>query len=293
MLSLHTVHTGEGTWLCEIALWTQWWHRGQLAAQGAALYTYVDVAKFMRLVIETGGYSYMYLRTVGILMTAVMEDMMNGDAENDLSINEERQQEICERAFHFQQLARPVYWYAMHAPQGKFLTKDPWAEYGPSEIHQLEQDHATRIQDKFPDMGKGEQCNPKPSGQELRERAHHREDEFREASSPLPGLVALPFLESPFEGATSAFCRQELEAARIELTRQRSENMPKPAVEAKADCLRRSLMAPGGLRKALDATDAEGRVSRCLELARANKALLERLCLEQRESLLDPSESRS
>mmetsp|Transcript_59248 Transcript_59248/g.138747 ORF Transcript_59248/g.138747 Transcript_59248/m.138747 type:complete len:709 (-) Transcript_59248:61-2187(-) len=96
----------EGTWLCEIALWTQWWHRGQLAAQGAALYTYVDVAKFMRLVIETGGYSYMYLRTVGILMTAVMEDMMNGDAENDLSINEERQQEICERAFHFQQLAR-------------------------------------------------------------------------------------------------------------------------------------------------------------------------------------------
>ena len=27
-----------------------------------------------------------------------------------------------------------------------------------------------------------------------------------------------------------------------------------------------------GLRKALDATDAEGRVSRCLELARANKA---------------------
>ena len=26
---------------------------------GAALYTYVDVAKFMRLVIETGGYSYM------------------------------------------------------------------------------------------------------------------------------------------------------------------------------------------------------------------------------------------
>ena len=29
-----------------------------------------------------------YLRTVGILMTAVMEDMMNGDAENDLSINE-------------------------------------------------------------------------------------------------------------------------------------------------------------------------------------------------------------
>ncbi|CAE7209778.1 CngA, partial [Symbiodinium sp. CCMP2456] len=96
----------EGTWLCEIALWTQWWHRGQLSAQGAALYTYVDVAKFMRLVIETGGYSYMYLRTVGILMAAVMENMMNDDEENDLSINEERQEQICERAFHFQQLAR-------------------------------------------------------------------------------------------------------------------------------------------------------------------------------------------
>ena len=26
---------GEGTWLCEIAIWTQWWHRGQLSAQGA------------------------------------------------------------------------------------------------------------------------------------------------------------------------------------------------------------------------------------------------------------------
>lgn len=96
----------EGTWLCEIALWTQWWHRGQLAAQGAALYTYVDVAKFLRLVIETGGYSYMYLRTVGILMAAAMENMMNDDEENDLSINKERQEEICERAFHFQQLAR-------------------------------------------------------------------------------------------------------------------------------------------------------------------------------------------
>ena len=58
-------------------------------------------------------------------------------------------------------------------------------------------------------MGKGEQCNPKPSGQELRERAHHREDEFREASSPLPGLVALPFLESPFEGAVLPLAKLE------------------------------------------------------------------------------------
>lgn len=150
-------------------------------------------------------------------------------------------------------------------PDGFMLdpAKDPWAEHGPSEIQQLEEDHATRIQ-------------------ELRERAHHREEEVREAVTAKEAAQA-----------ELRRCKEELEAARIELTRQRSEDLPKPAVEAKADCLRRSLMASGGLRKALDATDAEGRVSRCLELARANKALLERLCLEQRESLLDPSELHS
>ncbi|CAE7577313.1 CngA [Symbiodinium natans] len=82
------MEVSEGTWLCEMALWVQWWHRGQLSAQGVCLYTFVDVAKFVRLVIETGGYSYMYLRTVGILMTAVMENMMSEDQENDLSIDE-------------------------------------------------------------------------------------------------------------------------------------------------------------------------------------------------------------
>ncbi|CAE7243574.1 unnamed protein product [Symbiodinium sp. KB8] len=96
--------------------------------------------------------------------------------------------------------------------------------------------------------------------EELRERAHHREEEVREAVTAKEAAQA-----------ELRRCKEELEAARIELTRQRSEDLPKPAVEAKADCLRRSLMASGGLRKALDATDAEGRVSRCLELARANK----------------------
>ena len=32
----------EGQWLCEIALWVHWWHRGQLSAQGATRSTRSD-----------------------------------------------------------------------------------------------------------------------------------------------------------------------------------------------------------------------------------------------------------
>ncbi|CAE7386172.1 CngA [Symbiodinium pilosum] len=359
------LNLGEGTWLCEIAIWTQWWHRGQLSAQGAALYTYADVGKFVRLVIETGGFCYLYLRTVGILMAAVMENMMSEDNENDLSIDEAkpprgnvtfklefsalhqaRQVAVCDRALHFQQFARVSLARAMrvrednetdvslkdlldanvtswpasaavmynqlgldlenawatyrsqclalraicrlvstddgspyfftisrpgfglacfitvatvqpaHANAARFTElqmKDPWAEYGPSEIEQLREDHAARIQ-------------------EMRERAQHREEEFREE------IAAAYSRESEADRAREAAeaqlrrCKEELAAARLELTRQRNDDAPKAAVEAKTDCIRRSLVASGGLRKALDATDAEGRVSRCLELAKANKA---------------------
>jgi len=148
--------------------------------------------------------------------------------------------------------------------------KDPWAEYGPSEIEQLREDHARRIQ-------------------ELRERAQNREEEIREAIEAAYGRESQAVRSEALAKAELRGCREELEAARAELSRQRNDEVIKPVVEAKSECLRRSLAAPGGLRMALDATDAEGRVSRCLELARANKALLESLCLEQRESLLEPS----
>ncbi|CAJ1356184.1 unnamed protein product [Effrenium voratum] len=79
----------EGQWLCEIALWVHWWHRGQLSAQGVALYAFVDGLKLARLATETGGFVYTYLRTFGILLTSFMEEMMFNFQGTDLSIEED------------------------------------------------------------------------------------------------------------------------------------------------------------------------------------------------------------
>lgn len=97
----------EGQWLCEISLFSQWWHRGTISAQGAALYAHVDAGKFVNLVTENGGYSYAFLRTFGILLTAHVEDLMASDQDTDM-VDQERVVELCARAKNFLQISKVV-----------------------------------------------------------------------------------------------------------------------------------------------------------------------------------------
>eukprot|EP00435_Cladocopium_sp_Y103_P054551 s628_g17.t1 len=97
----------EGQWLCEISLFSQWWHRGQLSAQGAALYAYLDATKFVHLVAENGGFAYMFLRTFGILLTAYVEDLMSTEMESDI-VEEESLRQLRDRATHFMQISKVV-----------------------------------------------------------------------------------------------------------------------------------------------------------------------------------------
>lgn len=97
----------EGQWLCEISLFSQWWHRGQLSAQGAALYAFLDATKFVHLVAENGGFAYMFLRTFGILLTAYVEDLMSTEMESDI-VEQESLRQLRDRAQHFMQISKVV-----------------------------------------------------------------------------------------------------------------------------------------------------------------------------------------
>eukprot|EP00434_Breviolum_minutum_P001325 symbB.v1.2.001166.t1/scaffold60.1/size581591/6 len=93
-----------GSWLCEISLFSNWWHRGQLSAQGAALYAFLDANKFIHLVTENGGSAYLFLRTFGILLTAYVEDLMSTELDSDI-LEEESLQQLCARARNFMQIS--------------------------------------------------------------------------------------------------------------------------------------------------------------------------------------------
>lgn len=97
----------EGQWLCEISLFSQWWHRGQLSAQGAALYAFLDATKFVHLVAENGGFAYMFLRTFGILLTAYVEELMSTEMESDI-VEQESLRQLRDRAQHFMQISKVV-----------------------------------------------------------------------------------------------------------------------------------------------------------------------------------------
>lgn len=112
--------------------------------------------------------------------------------------------------------------------------KDPWTEYGLTEVDELREEHQRHIED-------------------LRARMRDREQEMQATQQQLSLL------------------QEELRAAKAELARRNDK--PREVEESMGRNCQGELPVDRGLPE------------RLLELGKANKALLESLCLEQRESL--------
>jgi hypothetical protein len=93
------------TWLCEVALWGHWEHRGHLYAQVTSEYCTIDGHKFASLALSRGGPLHAYLKTVGVLLAGEIEALDESGGEvSDLSVNQELWADLAERAQRFLQM---------------------------------------------------------------------------------------------------------------------------------------------------------------------------------------------
>jgi len=163
------------------------------------------------------------------------------------------------------------------ADPGNFVVdaaKDPWAEHGPAEIEVLRQEHEQKLQ-------------------ELREKMRERDKEATICS-----------LKATAASAELVDVRQDLRNAQAQLERERQQRIDAEALLAAQDALRQSMTKPRASmipipevkekpvmpRKsvagsasisAIEESEANSRVGRCIEMAKASKALLESLYVEQ------------
>eukprot|EP00439_Symbiodinium_sp_Y106_P080098 s234_g18.t2 len=90
--SHHKPLTGEGHWLCELALWARWSHRGQLVADTTVRFLTLKPQSFATVAASEGGSFFAYLRSLGLLLIGYAE-------ENNMRITDLTLGEILIRAF--------------------------------------------------------------------------------------------------------------------------------------------------------------------------------------------------
>lgn len=91
----HKPLTGEGHWLCELALWARWSHRGQLVADSTVRFLTLKPQSFATVAASEGGSFFAYLRSLGLLLIGYAEVA----EENNMRITDLTLGEILIRAF--------------------------------------------------------------------------------------------------------------------------------------------------------------------------------------------------
>lgn len=96
----------EGTnWLCELALWAKWHHRGQLVAETTTRFMFLDPKSFATIAASEGGALHAYLRTLGLLLISHAEAMEEDEEVTDLTLGERIIRGMAKRSYGFLTLA--------------------------------------------------------------------------------------------------------------------------------------------------------------------------------------------
>lgn len=88
------------SWVCEVALWSSWHHRGRLSSECSSTYCTINGCKFADLALRRGGRVHQCLKVIGILIAGEIEDV-DADGLSDLSLGEEILSDISARSLLF------------------------------------------------------------------------------------------------------------------------------------------------------------------------------------------------
>ncbi|CAJ1383774.1 unnamed protein product [Effrenium voratum] len=96
-------------WLCELALWAKWHHRGQLVANTTTRFVTIDPKSFATIAASEGGPIFAYLRTLGLLLIGQAEvtEEQSEDGVTDLTLGDELVRNLASRASGFAQFTEP------------------------------------------------------------------------------------------------------------------------------------------------------------------------------------------
>lgn len=73
LLPEHGARLVEGQWLCQLALWASWRHRGQLVTESQSHFIVISCEKILRIAAQVGGPVTHHMRTVGVLLLGEAE----------------------------------------------------------------------------------------------------------------------------------------------------------------------------------------------------------------------------
>ncbi|CAE7030653.1 CngA [Symbiodinium natans] len=102
----HKSLSGEGHWLCELALWARWSHRGQLVADTTVRFLILNPQSFATVAASEGGSFFGYLRTLGLLLIGYAEVVEeNSQRITDLTLGDILIRAFAKRAIGFADLS--------------------------------------------------------------------------------------------------------------------------------------------------------------------------------------------
>ncbi|CAE8656789.1 unnamed protein product [Polarella glacialis] len=94
-------------WLSEVVLWSPWKHTGLLVTQTFTEFILLEADKFVDIVTQEGGQMYVYLRMLGLVLLASMDDSDdNGEFCTDLGVGEQAMNQLAERSMRFADLEK-------------------------------------------------------------------------------------------------------------------------------------------------------------------------------------------